>query len=137
MVKKTSVNPEILLKQAIVLDKTLRKQLRIETDRNIKKKINKQLRGNLSRFPMLKRKIYENNKESGKYEIIKKNKESFEIVATEKERKQLLEKVIKQKKEKPVILLSKIDEKSSSQKICSSCGTPLRDVYGVIRCKCN
>lgn len=132
------MDPEIALKEALIFDKINRKKLREATDKRVKKAINKELKKNQDRIPMLKRKIYEKKKRKEELDKPKKQREAvFAELQKEKERKRYEEKVLEQKEEKNVLSFNFEGANRQSQKICPSCDSVLRDVYGVTRCKCN
>jgi hypothetical protein len=97
---------------------------------NATKKQIKRLEG---MFPDLKRKAYK--EKTIKFGNIIQNDD---IERLEKLRLQELnEEYLKRRKEQNKLIMSNENDVSDSKPICNSCGAPLRDVYGIIRCKCN
>lgn len=113
----------------------LKKERNNTKDKKAAKKLLKQIVKIEESFIHLKRNVYLENKK--KQDSVFKPSEE-DIIKTEAE---LLEQLINQdllrRTNKKVILSSEEIKLKPEKPACQSCGAPLKDVYGVIRCKCN
>ncbi|MDN7247090.1 hypothetical protein [Planococcus shenhongbingii] len=112
----------------------LKKERRNTENKKIAKELKKRIEKIEDSFSHLNKNAYLEKKK--KQDSIKKPSEEDIIKIEESNLKQLINEDIERRNRKNVYLTDR-GTFNSDEAACQSCGAPLRDVYGVIRCKCN
>lgn len=111
------------------------KKLRNAEKGKAAKKMTKRIKEIEDSFSRLNRNVYLEKKQ--KQDLIKKPSEEDIAKDEAKALQIMIEKDIQRRTIKPKITADIGKTEKSKEVLCPSCNSPLRDVYGIIRCKCN